>query len=365
MSVGSLKPGNIDSIQVMRGVAAFLVVLFHCLLVAFEPRCHGIALCRNTVAFGASGVDIFFVISGFIMMHTSKEAFGSAGNAVDFLVRRAIRIVPLYWLLTTLVTAGMLSRQHDITTTHLVFSYLFIPESSSQGGTRPVLAQGWTLSYEWYFYLVFAIWVALGSRQSLSRFGWIVFLLIGALAGFTLRSDTMRTFLQDRIVLEFCLGMALAVMYEKGIRMGGRTSAIVVAGSMAVLFAGTYGMVFMQSSIRWVLLGVPAAGALWGMINLKIPAGAALRSLLFLGDASYSIYLSHLIVTLTMTHFVSRMHLHVVTSGLVLLVGVAACLAVGILVYIAAERPMNTWLRRIYSAHRSRAKVLTSQHSVS
>ena len=361
MSIGSPKAGNIDNIQVMRGVAASLVVLFHCLLVALEPRCHRYQLCREAVTFGASGVDMFFVISGFIMMYTSRAAFGSAGAAADFLVRRAIRIIPLYWLLTTLFIGLMLLRKLDISTTHVVFSYLFLPESTSHGGTRPVLAQGWTLSYEWYFYLVFAIWMALGSRQALAKFGWLVFLLIGALAGFTVRSETARTFLQDGIVLEFCLGMALAVMYEKGIRMGGRTPAIMVAGGMATLFAAAHGLAFMQSNIRWLLLGVPAACALWGMINLRVPAGICLTSLLFLGDASYSIYLSHLIVTLTMSHYVARMQLNVAMSGLVLLLGVSACIAVGSLIYITVERPMNHWLRRIHSTYRNRASPLASE----
>lgn len=137
MSISSTKVRNIDSIQIMRGVAASGVVVHHSLHAIVDSRCDSNYVCTAAINFGASGVDIFFIISGFIMLYTSKEEFGSAASALDFLIRRAIRIVPLYWVLSSILVAGALSGvllKNDTPTVHnILYSYFFLPNITPHG----------------------------------------------------------------------------------------------------------------------------------------------------------------------------------------------------------------------------------------
>jgi exopolysaccharide production protein ExoZ len=135
----------LSSIQVLRGVAAVMVVLFHVL--GFQ--------------IGSAGVDIFFVISGFIMFHTNREVFGHAGAAILFLKRRILRVAPLYWL----CTAFALWPKTELKT--LAASVLFVPVRSGDGSIHTVLAPGWTLNFEMFFYIVFAAGLVLPRKYGL------------------------------------------------------------------------------------------------------------------------------------------------------------------------------------------------------
>src|SRR5690348_841715 len=98
MSV-SARDGTVVPIQILRAVAAIAVVVSHA-----AQNLDRFAIAPNTSHFfvsGAAGVDLFFVISGFVMVYASEPLFGSASGAVTFLYHRIVRIVPLYWLATT------------------------------------------------------------------------------------------------------------------------------------------------------------------------------------------------------------------------------------------------------------------------
>src|SRR5690606_35064881 len=103
---------------------------------------------------GDFGVDLFFVISGFIMVHVSRNQFARPGAPLDFVRRRLVRIVPLYWTMTTLMVAVVLLLPQSVDTAtadprQWIASYLFIPfERASDGMMRPVLGLGWSLNYE-------------------------------------------------------------------------------------------------------------------------------------------------------------------------------------------------------------------------
>jgi len=123
---------NLTGLQVLRAVAALLVVCHHTLKESRPLFAHGIP--ASLVVMGASGVDIFFVISGFIMYYANHDHFGQANTSIDFFVRRIIRIVPLYWLCTlTIVLAHFLGLyQHmEITIESIVLSLLFLRNCST------------------------------------------------------------------------------------------------------------------------------------------------------------------------------------------------------------------------------------------
>jgi exopolysaccharide production protein ExoZ len=159
---------GLPGIQILRGLAALLVLIHH-VLEESQPLFGG-HIPSPLVLLGASGVDIFFVISGFIMYYTNRHRFGRKDAPVDFLGRRIIRIVPLYWLCTiavVLLQIGGLYAHKKITGTTLGLSLLFLPNANIVHGV------GWTLNYEMYFYAILAIWL-FGSTTPRSGIGGVV-----------------------------------------------------------------------------------------------------------------------------------------------------------------------------------------------
>jgi len=168
---------DVISVQMLRAIAATMVVFVHMDLQL--QRLHYPTLGTNWMA---SGVDIFFVISGFIMW-TSVERRPEM-TASSFFRNRLIRIVPLYWFATTLVLMVALIAPQVLNTTvlrpwHAIASYLFIPARHPTTGLFwPLLIPGWSLNYEMLFYAIFAIAIALSGHPRARRF-----LLIAAMLG--------------------------------------------------------------------------------------------------------------------------------------------------------------------------------------
>jgi exopolysaccharide production protein ExoZ len=165
--MGSLRV-RLQSIQFLRAIAALLVLLFH--------------LSDGRIVTGASGVDIFFVISGFIM-----GTVGVGERPRDFIVKRAARIVPLYWLITMAMCIGALlgvfSRfSYDIES--LVKSLLFIPYYDASGHIWPLVVPGWTLNLEALFYILFAGGLLFGAPIAFCVVALAVLAAVGQLTPF-------------------------------------------------------------------------------------------------------------------------------------------------------------------------------------
>ena len=176
---------KIHFLQAVRALAASLVVADHALLQISDTSPEN-RISHLAWALGDAGVYVFFVISGFIMVHISWENFGRRTAPADFLWRRLVRIVPLYWLATLAAMA-----YHRVSVTHgahagwsdLICSLTFIPYSGDDGGWHPILPQGWTLNYEMMFYAVFTLGLALPRKIALPAVGGAlaVLLIIGPL----------------------------------------------------------------------------------------------------------------------------------------------------------------------------------------
>ncbi len=200
-------------LQALRAVAAWLVVADHALLdiTHNDPRN---ALTPIAGALGSTGVYVFFVISGFIMVHISWDDFQRSGATANFLRRRIIRIVPLYWLATILALA-----YHQVSATHgvnagwseLVRSLLFIPYVDQSGSWAPILTQGWTLSYEMMFYAILAMSLAFRREIALVTVG--VGLGALTLVGLLLPPGLL-AHVASPIVLWFVLGIALGAFWR-------------------------------------------------------------------------------------------------------------------------------------------------------
>jgi exopolysaccharide production protein ExoZ len=337
------KVTSLPGIQVLRGLAATLVLVHH-VLEESQPLFGG-SIPSPLVLFGASGVDLFFVISGFIMYHTNRDRFGRGGAPADFFARRIIRIVPLYWLCTLAVVAlhfGGLYANKVITWSAVGSSLLFVADPNI------VLGVGWTLNYEMYFYSVFAIWLLLGTTRS-GIAGVLFSLPLMIALGRLVPAGPIRGFLTDPIALEFGFGFALAVAFTNGYlsrRIGRWALPAGVAGLiLGTAFGTSMGTTGLVPEIRFVFWGVPAAAILTSALFVRGGKSYAGGALILLGDASYSIYLTHAFV---MTTYASVLKSGLVTGvprAALMLLPVVLSVAAGLATYRLIEHPTNEWLK--------------------
>lgn len=342
---GEALPASFLSIQALRAVAALLVVLYHAFELwglRVEPTAPGVKWTN-----GAAGVDIFFAISGFVMVISSRRLVEKPGAWLEFFWHRVIRIVPLYWLLTTLKILGVVLLPTIILRTSIDFysvtaSYLFLPVVDTAGNFRPVLPVGWTLTYEFLFYLFFA--AALAVRVDVLRIIVPGLGLIAAVALFRTETWPDWTILFNTIVLEFVFGVVLAQWTLRGFRLPRVIAALLVLGGFAAILVVPMG----PENLRVLSWGVPAFAVVAGAVSLEPLVGPALpRWLLVLGDASYSIYLSHGFVLPALMLLIGRL----IAPGLwAEAMTIVLCLVVssiaGWVVYLAVENPMLRLLRR-------------------
>jgi peptidoglycan/LPS O-acetylase OafA/YrhL len=332
------SPSNLLTVQALRAVAALLVVLYHALEVwgdRIDPTAPGVGWTN-----GAAGVDIFFVISGFVMVVSSRRLAGKPGAWLTFLRHRIVRIVPLYWLLTTVKVAAVallsgLVLRTSLDVNFVVDSYLFLPVVDNANHFRPVLPVGWTLTYEFLFYLLFA--VALAARVGVLRIIVPGLGLIAALALVRTQSWPTWTILFNTIVLEFIFGVLLAKWTLLGFRLRPTiATGFVIAGFVAIL-----SMPVVSENARVLTWGLPAFAIVVGAVSLEPVARLLPRWLLTLGDASYSIYLSHGFVLPTLVLLIGTtvspgLWIQATTITLCLFVGSV----IGWVVFMLIEGPM-------------------------
>ena len=350
------------ALQVLRGCAALAIALVH---LETEWRALGAVPQGWTRPFPwEAGVDVFFVISGFVMVYASAGLFGREGGARLFLARRTARIVPLYWLTTTLVLALValkpdLMRSAVATPEMIAASFLFIPWTRPDGLVQPVYTLGWTLNYEMFFYVVFAAVLALrmGRRTSVATVGAILLLLIGF--GLLVRPASQPlAFWTSSMLIAFVLGMALGLARVEGVtlplpaRIGllaiGISLFWFVGGDLAMRTGRDTAFVFALPSACLVAACGLGPGRPEGRQRDGSPSHWLARAGESLGDASYAIYLLH--------PFAIRGTLKAIDiSGLGPRLGVvgltiaalAATIALALVSYRFVERPLTRLARRM------------------
>jgi len=355
--------GKLDTIQALRALAAIMVTVAHAVEEAkyffdFQPW-------FETSPFG-KGVDLFFVISGFIIYYASRKLFAASGGIQQFAYNRISRVVPLYFLFTTLMVlvvvflpGGVKEARFDIE--QIWTSYAFIPYERYDGRIAPILSLGWTLNYEMFFYALFALVMWLPARKAAAAA--IVLLTVLATIGAFLPPEApapLRAW-TNNIILEFAFGVMIAVAYDAWGKRFARHTWLAV-GLMVIGFFGIYFLSHPQAPInlpRFLAAGVPAA-LMMVAATLLLPASAELRLPRFmvaLGDSSYSLYLSHRFVQRPIQIIVTRLDLGNSMAG-VLYVWFAVILAVvaGHVVYLILERPLLRRLKR-HRAERSQTAV--------
>lgn len=271
------------SIQYLRGVAALMVVFYHAFQWTWTP-----------FPTGQAGVDIFFVISGFVMWAiTEREPQGPA----TFLRRRFARIAPPYWIITLAAAAlaliwPALFLEIRVTPEHLWKSLLFIPHRDPFGNPFPVLPVGWTLIYEVFFYAVFAFALMFGRAL---RLAVVTVILCGAaLSGFIWLN--LYVYGANPMLMEFLAGAWLGRLWsERKLPSAATGSVIVLVGVTAL--AGLQAIGYETPFWRPLVWGIPAMAIVAGAVSMEADGFMPrLPGLKTLGDCSYSLYLIHPLV---------------------------------------------------------------------
>jgi len=281
------------------------------------------------------------------MWHTT---FNRNVGPLEFLLRRTIRIVPLYWFITTFYLAILLIRPSWMQTAqfeiyHVVASYLFIPavNPAVPQSMWPLVVAGWTLNYEMFFYLLFGLALFFTHRV---RLVVVLAILIGivGLQAFDPPENSIIGFYSSSIILEFAFGVALGYLHTKGASIPRLPSILMMlAGFVSIVVGPSAGIpdrpIILTSGISALLI---VAGAVFyerahNVSEIGLPK--------LLGDASYSIYLSHGAALSAFERFWRELDFPQITESmffllLFLLSALIIVIVVGIGLYQFIERPM-------------------------
>ncbi len=346
--------GPIVPVQLLRGIAASGVVVQHVL----ERYARRGAVVDGLPAFvdrlGEVGVATFFAISGFIMVLIALNG-AKPPAAVAFLRSRFLRVAPLYYL-TTMAMLAFMAATRSVSTrgdvplpgpTELALSFLFVPHRGVRGVIQPVYGLGWTLQYEMFFYLSFAVGLALLARRA----GWAV--LAGLLAlvviGNGIDAPPQRfglpilAYVFTRpILLYFAIGIILAlVQHRLRERLPSMPAAPVALAGIAALAVAAVGE---GPVVPLIAVAVALGSAV--LVRPRYRGGLFRRLSQAFGDASYSIYLTH---SFLLGAFAA------VTAGVagrgpvallaMVLLACVACAIAGWITWACVERPIDRLLR--------------------
>lgn len=342
-----------DNLQALRGIAAALVFLLHAMLIE-QKYGQGAVLIGRMGWLGSVAVDLFFAISGFIMVAITRERFGAPREAARFLLERAFRIYPAYWCVSAAVLVVYLLKPGMVNASQggqvdVVASLLLLPQSM-----LPLLSVGWTLVHELYFYLVFAALIALlphGAGRSWrlpAALALWAAAVIGAQAWDAAQAAPAWRVAGDPLTLNFIAGTAAALVWPHvrpawGPRLVGAGLALFALG-LAVVPA-TLEQVFFDRPWRAAVCALPCALVTLGAVAAN-PRGAwpGQRLWVALGDVSYSFYLVHLLV-LSLAGKLWSALLPPTAASAALLFGASFTVAL-LLAYLGwrgVERPTQRW----------------------
>lgn len=309
---------TLSNLQVLRAFAATNVVMFHSIgeVQRFYPE---IPIFGHLAGWGGNGVDVFFVLSGFVIEFSHSKSPKRAGA---FLRSRLIRIVPNYWAWTLALFAALLALPHmfshlEADFLHLLASMLFVSEPLLD--SKPFFYVGWTLEYEMLFYLLFMLSIASGPFLTKR---WLVYVVIFGLA---------IAFGLPLLALEFLFGMLIARAFLSGWTMINPAVAfsLGMAGLLTPLFVDV-------PADRLIVSGMPAALLVHGAVFLPQISN---RTFEFLGEASYSIYLVQ-VISIPVAIKLAKMATPEMTAELMVIWVTSASLAVGAANYVGFERPL-------------------------
>lgn len=330
----------LQSIQVLRGVAAKMVVFFHAPLILQKVQHSGLNVFGGAFSIGYAGVDIFFVLSGFIILSAHQRHMSMPSELLRYARRRFVRLYPIYWLYLTgmiaLLLAGFGTMTTAVTPNYLFSSYTLIRTSAE----APPLSVAWSLYHEVLFYAVFALFILRKELGVAVFLAWMGFTLVCYATGLSepfRPHENMLGVVGSLFNLNFAFGMLAFLAAAKLPTAHYRTA---LAAGLVILSA-TAAIAYGDHAQEWRLgFGVGSLFLILGLILMerRRPIEAP-RWLVFLGDASYSIYLVHypvlaiVIKLLNATGMVTRLGLEVV-----FVLSSAVAIGTGCLAYYFVEK---------------------------
>lgn len=344
------------AIQALRALAALAVVTYHSIETVSRALPSGTV--NLTVMdlgwLGNFGVDVFFVISGFIMIYSHYDDFAVPGSQWRFLSNRFRRIVPNYWALTmigalVILLMPSLSSMGRTFDPYWVFaSLMFIPYASNSGIQLPVLGLGWTLNYEMYFYFVFSFVLLLPRRLGLliMALWFLASIAIGSLIEPHAHSPLTKQ-MTSWLLIEFLMGICVGVAFKKGAFLRTIPATLLLVSIIPMLFAslhlrenGTLSQVFRLVFFGYSAIAILSAATLCNYFRkIRVP-----KILLLLGSASYSLYLTHVFTLPFAYKIISEIKQHIPFELAVLFLIVLSAI-VAIIFYSLFEKPVERFLR--------------------
>jgi peptidoglycan/LPS O-acetylase OafA/YrhL len=327
-----------------------MVVVFH-VFVHLEVR-DIIPVLPELASSGRAGVDIFFVISGFIMVYIGWEKFGVHGAQKDFFIRRIIRIAPIYWFYTLLMAGlvylfpQLVSQGKTLSAEHLLASLAFVPWANTVGDIKPVLSVGWTINFEMFFYLVFAMLLFFHRMYFVPLLS--IILLGGFALGLVFNLDKSALHVATSpLLVEFLFGGLIGLCYRRGIRIQSSVCIFLAAFGAGLLIITAFTALdeAVHRTVKW---GIPSALLLFGAVFLERNGNlSAPRLLNSLGDSSYSLYLTHVFVINAIgTFWAARIDGY---YSLFICLAFLGSLFAGHVAYLFLEKPVTDSLNRRYS----------------
>jgi len=316
---------------------------------------HKNGLLPGWLSAGEAGVDLFFVISGFIMMYVTPRAFRGWRDQAAFLIRRFVRIYPAYWgiaiplILVWLVYPKLIGTSQG-NRIDVISSLLLNPSPLA-----PVLVVAWTLTYELYFYIVASFLFYLAGRGRIAVAAiWFVTLVIANLIYPQTHYSPWIDLLLSPLSLEFITGMALAqILQIDSIRVStGVAIGLFISVLLFSFVAGVHHGRFvaeLREPIRYLIYGLPAGIVVWLILKMEIQHQWRWPAfLVWLGNRSYSIYLLHAPILACLFLLASKwlansgsLEIYAVTFAIILFLFIPAALF-----YRLIERPSHNLAKR-------------------
>jgi exopolysaccharide production protein ExoZ len=350
-------------LQALRGVAAVGVVTCHCLInLPRTPPYQALIAIFDRLG---AGVDLFFVISGFIMVHTTQGDPGGVPSAARFAFKRLKRIWPAYFVLTLVI--GFSSFGWDLigdeeTRVRLVKSILFVPANYDTVYAHQIIAQGWTLGFEVYFYAIFTISLLFArTRWIFLATWWSVTLVAVPLAYHASLIDVFQSYATtdypvkylklatNPFIWEFVAGGIAGLIYHSALRIESAVLCSALARA-AVAFAiwNTFDP-FVPGSLGVGLVFAVMITAV-SVASKTIQIGAP-RMLSYLGDISYTLYLEHLAIIYLLQSVYGLLGLKAQLSTVANIpVTIAACILAAALSSRFLEYDLPRLLQRVMAA---------------
>lgn len=330
---------KIDPLQALRAFAAISVMFYHGTEMIEDQL--GYLFLNNAFNAGFSGVDVFFVLSGFIILYTTRN---KGMSVVTFLKKRFVRIYPIYWVVTALLIAAYFAspspdNAHKEDPGVLLGSFLLFPQP------KYVIGVAWTLSYEIIFYLVFAITYLKSPKLLVYAFaGWITIILVTTMLKIETGIFALDALFNPIIIL-FGLGCLVAYLFVKYPQFAYWKACIFAGLGLFVATSAIYcqaiiwdPLAFSAPISRVYLFGIPATLLIFGSLYLRT---AVPRVLVYLGDASYSLYLIHGTVLAILLKLVLKFNLGGIFGNLAgALVLFTATVVASAVFYSVVEKPL-------------------------